>query len=378
MNNKNAKELIKKYNAGTASEDEKNLVESWFLHLKSNQSEHMLSEEDIDRNTDAVWTSLQQQLPLRTVSLWPRIVAAAVIAVAIFGTALWYVGNKEIDKQGQEFVDVGPGKNGATLTLANGQKIYISDNKAGKLAEEKGVSISKTKDGQIIYTILDNSVAGNAMNTLQTLNGQQTQVRLPDGTVVYLNSASTLTYPSSFARLEKRKVELSGEGYFKVSKDKAHPFIVKTARQEVEVLGTEFNINSYADEPSIATTLLEGSIKITKDNKISKILKPNQQAINSERGITINDVEAQFFIDWKEGFFMFNNEDMERIMKRVSRWYNVRVVFENSSLKDKTFEGVISRYDNISSVIKVLEGTGLAQFKLNNGVLTIKEKLKAD
>jgi transmembrane sensor len=270
MNSQQAKELLKKYNNGTASEDEKNLVESWFLNLKSNQSDHGLSDEVIDRNTNEVWSSLKAHLPRRSVRLWPRIVAAAAIAVVIFGAGLWYFGDKRISNDGQEIADVRPGKNGATLTLANGNKIYISDNKAGKLADESGVSISKTADGQIVYTVVNqDGQSSNAINTLQTSNGEQTQIRLPDGTVVYLNSASSLRYPASFTKLSKRTVELSGEGYFKVSKDKSHPFIVKTGKQDVEVLGTEFNINSYANEPVIRTTLLEGSVKVSGENNVA-------------------------------------------------------------------------------------------------------------
>jgi transmembrane sensor len=372
MNSQQAKELLKKYNNGTASEDEKNLVESWFLNLKSNQSDHGLSDEVIDRNTNEVWSSLKAHLPRRSVRLWPRIVAAAAIAVVIFGAGLWYFGDKRISNDGQEIADVRPGKNGATLTLANGNKIYISDNKAGKLADESGVSISKTADGQIVYTVVNqDGQSSNAINTLQTSNGEQTQIRLPDGTVVYLNSASSLRYPASFTKLSKRTVELSGEGYFKVSKDKSHPFIVKTGKQDVEVLGTEFNINSYANEPVIRTTLLEGSVKVSGENNVAKILKPNQQAVNSAKGIEVLDVEAQFFVDWKEGFFMFNNEDLESIMNRLSRWYNVKVVYADPSLKSKTFVGTISKYENISRVIDVLEGTGLATFRINKNLITI-------
>ncbi|SMC88770.1 FecR family protein [Pedobacter africanus] len=311
----------------------------------------------------------------KQIKLWPRIVAAAAIAAVVFGAGVWYFGNKpELNNSGQFVSDIGPGKNGATLTLANGQKILINDALTGNIASESGVKISKTADGQIIYEVTGAGHGTLAYNTLTTTRGEQTQLRLPDGTLVYLNSESTLRYPTSFTKSDKRMVSLEGEGFFNVSKDKQHPFIVKTGAQEVEVLGTQFNINSYSDEHAIKTTLIEGSVKVTNANSVSKILKPNQQSTVLGKDIKVDNVEAQFFVDWKEGFFMFDNETLESIMNRVSRWYNVKVVYEDAVLKKEKASGTVSKFNNISSVLQALEQSDLAKFKLSNGILTISKK----
>lgn len=370
------KHLASKWKDGSITAKEAKEFAAWY---NADQDKEILIPEQFAKDLDCLSKSMFDAIllkikPTKRVSLWPRIAAAAIIMV-IFGAGIWYFGNITHFNQTEQIADKDPGKNGAILTLANGKKIYISDNKTGVLANEPGVSISKTADGQIIYTINDSAgELRGGFNTLQTSNGEQTQVRLPDGTVVYLNSASSLKYPTSFTKLEKRMVELSGEGYFNVSKDKIHPFIVKTEHQEVEVLGTQFNINSYAGETVTRTTLLEGSVKITGKNKIIKVLKPNQQAINFATGMEIVDVEAQFFVDWKEGFFMFNKENLESIMKRVARWYNVKVIYEDPKLKSEIISGTISKYEKISSLVSVLERSGLATFKIDKDVVTISLK----
>lgn len=306
---------------------------------------------------------------------WARVAAAASILLVASLSFYFYKSKNAADNHNTIAYanDIAPGKNGATLTLANGQKILINDALAGNIATQSGVKISKTKDGQIIYEVTG-SDSELAYNTLTTTRGQQSQVRLPDGTFVFLNSESVLTYPTSFAKSDKRIVSLEGEGFFDVSKNKSHPFIVKTSGQEVEVLGTQFNINSYNDERTIKTTLIEGSVKVTNANSVSKILKPNQQSTVSDMGIKVDNVEAQFFVDWKEGFFMFDNETLESIMNRVSRWYDVKVVYENTALQKEKASGTVSKFDNISSVLQALEQSDLAKFKLSNGVLTISAK----
>lgn len=375
MNQLEIENLIKRYNKGLCTEDEKALLETWYIEWNkdkildiSDQSLH----DDLLINRQTVLQQIRSDD--RSYSLWSRIVAAAAVIIVLFGVSLWYFSKDELSNDKLIVHDIAPGKDGATLTLANGQKISINEMLVGDIATQAGVKISKTKDGQLIYEITSNEHSELAYNTLATARGQQSQVRLPDGTLVFLNSESALRYPTSFRNSDKRIVSLEGEGFFEVSKDKKHPFIVKTRGQEVEVLGTQFNINSYADQRSIRTTLIEGSVKVTSVNNVSKILKPDQQAINSGDGIELVDVESQFFVDWKEGFFMFNNESLESITNRVARWYNIKVVYEDNGLKTKTFIGTISKYENISKVIETLEGTAMASFKLNKDVLTISKR----
>lgn len=374
------KELLKSYREGSATADEHSLLERWYNAVPSGIGMRV-TEQELQDAKNSMWMGLQSELGISqekkgTIPFYRRWTSvAAVLIILGLGAATFYVFDAKKDASAAAVADIAPGKNGAILTLSNGKRILVNDALAGNIASESGVKISKTADGQIVYTVSD--VKGentNASNTLQTSNGEQTQIRLPDGTIVFLNAASSLKYPTSFASKAKRAVELSGEGYFQVSRDKAHPFVVKTARQEVEVLGTKFNINSYESETVIRTTLIEGSVKVTGADKISKILRPNQQAVNSAYGIKVLDVEAQFFIDWKEGFFMFNNENLESIVNRVSRWYNVKVVFADPSLKTEIVTGTISKYENISSVVRILKRSGLAEFQIENNVLRISKK----
>ena len=313
--------------------------------------------------------------PTRKTYLLPRIVAIAASLLLVLGVGLWFNGKLRNSFSARMHQDLAPGKDGAILTLANGRKININDAAKGRLADESGVTISKNNDGQIIYTVNEQSGQANgSINTLETSRGEQIQIRLPDSTIVFLNAASSLKYPSTFNGLAKRSVELSGEGYFQVHKDKAHPFIVKSRQQEVQVLGTIFNISSYADDVTVKTTLLEGSVQLTDQNNDTKILKPNQQAINRGNNIEVVQVEAHLLVDWKEGFFLFNQESLEQLMKRVSRWYNVEVRYENPALKKESISGTISKYKQLSSLLLELEKSGIAEFELDKNILTIREK----
>lgn len=306
--------------------------------------------------------------------LWPRVVAAAV-AIIIIGAGLFYYNVKQKDQPEQavvHHVDIEPGKQGATLTLASGQKIRLSDAVNGELAKEAGVSITKSEDGQLVYEIQNSESDGNKINTLSTSNGETYKLRLPDGSLVWLNAASSLTYTASLIERGKRTVRLNGEGYFQVAKDKAHPFIVESNGQQIEVLGTHFNVSAYGDDPQTKTTLEEGSIKIASGAE-RRILKPNQQAILSEKGIQVKEIDAELALAWKSGFFLFDRESLESIMIKVARWYDVEVMYTDPALKAKTFTGTISRFEKISQVFSMLEQNEVANFKIEGRKITISK-----
>lgn len=293
--------------------------------------------------------------------LWARItVAASILLIASIGLYFysikqsWLVQGELVYQQ-----DVAPGKNGATLTLANGQQILINDALVGNIAEQSGVRISKTADGQLVYEVLDNGSGKLAYNTLSTSRGEQTQVRLPDGTLAFLNAESSLRYPASFAKQGIREVTLSGEGYFEVAKDKAHPFVVLTDGQRVEVLGTHFNINSYKDEKAVRTTLLEGAVKVN-----DQVLKPNQQSVLLGGKIRIGEVDVEQVVAWKNGSFLFEDEPLSSIMRKIERWYDVEVVYEDAVDQNKLYWGGVSRYDKVSKVLEKLTLTGNIHFKI--------------
>lgn len=296
--------------------------------------------------------------------LWPRLIAAASILIIIGIGLYFYKTNEQSTQETAYRQDVSPGKNKATLTLANGEKISITDVNTGNIASQSGVQISKSPDGQIIYEINSKNSGKLEFNTLTTARGEQARLRLPDGSVVYLNAASSLKYPTSFASLKHRSVELSGEGYFEISKDKLHPFIVRSAKQEVEVLGTHFNINAYSDERALKTTLLEGSIRLTSMDR-SEILKPNEQAILINNQITVNEVDPDETVAWKNNEFLFKNDDFKANMRKIARWYDVDVIYEANAPENFRFGGFLSRSRNLSAVLRLMEKTGAVHFRID-------------
>jgi transmembrane sensor len=263
--------------------------------------------------------------------------------------------------------DIPPGGNRALLTLPGAGPIVLNDSSSRQLENRTGGSIVKAGSGILVYKA--NAQAGHSgteteiFNTISTPRGGQYQVILPDGTHVWLNAASSLRFPSAF-KGEKRLVKLNGEAYFEVAKNKRMPFIVQTENQEVEVLGTHFNISSYTDETATKTTLLEGSVKVTAQTG-QKVLSPGEQAQTNKdtRMIKVMPVSIEDAIAWKNGYFVFNDEKLESIMHRVSRWYDVEYHFEGKQ-GDLSFLGVVERSKNISSLLKVLESTGNVHFKI--------------
>lgn len=391
---------------GSISAAEKEQLSAWIAESEENLNwyQEFIKEETLTANikrynrvnTAAVYHKLEaklaasldpivsKQTQTTKIQLWSKIAVAAAAVVAIaFGI---YFFNASRHPEGIEAkrdlsdytTKIVPGTNGATLTLANGKKIYLKDAASGAIANAASTLISKTADGKIVYTAKDQLDGTAEYNTLETHKGEQIQVVLPDQSIVYLNAASSLTYPSSFGKLKERIVKLTGEGYFEVSKDKTHPFIVQTSRQEVEVLGTHFNINAYSDESGTKTTLLEGSVAVsslrggtTKQSSQSITLKPNQQATLTNNKIKVADVEAEDAVDWKNGYFMFNSETLESAVNRIGRWYNVEISYDNPEIKKETFFGRVSRYEDLAKVLTMLEGTGVAKFKLEGRTIRI-------
>jgi transmembrane sensor len=298
--------------------------------------------------------------------LWFKIAAVLLLCTGAVFFKINY------GKQGH-LADVAPGGNKAVLTLADGSKIILDKADNGNLANQGGVRITKADDRQLVYTLNANSgqtehVNEVLTNTISTPRGGQYQVNLPDGTRVWLNAASSLKFPLSFAGLKERKVELKGEAYFEVERDVSKPFVVQSDQQIVQVLGTHFNINSYSDEPDTKTTLLEGAVKVTalKGAKVEQaFLKPGQQSrINSaSRHVNVVSVDPMVEIAWKNGQFFFENESIENIMKQISRWYDVEVIYEDE-IAGKTVWGSVTRYANVSKVLSILELTGGIHFKV--------------
>lgn len=333
-------------------------------------------------DTDKKWAELKQQIQPehidknankkdQQIKLWPRISAAVAAILIIVGIGLT-LQKEDQDVKNIFHNDIPAGINSATLTLDNGKKIILSNTNSGKLASEAGILISKSADGEVIYSIKDqNEGAANKTHTLETVNGQTYRLQLPDQSKVWLNASSSIKFPASFAGLKSRKVELTGEAYFEISKDKEHPFIVKTNQQEVQVLGTHFNINSYPDKQNTSTTLLEGSVKITNEHQKEQLLKPGETAlVNNSENILVSPADIKSTMAWKNGDFRFNEERIDEIMLKISRWYDIEVTYQGPVSKEK-FSGKISRNKNISEVLNMLSYSNAVKFIVEGRRVTV-------
>ncbi|RYY37743.1 MAG: FecR family protein [Sphingobacteriaceae bacterium] len=259
-----------------------------------------------------------------------------------------------------------PGGNKAMLTLANGQTVILDSASNGIIASAGDNNVVKTADGELVYQPAANAVNNNAAayNTLSTPKGGEYQVTLPDGTKVWLNAASSLSYPQQFTGNE-RKVKLTGEAYFEVAKNKKKPFYVEVNDVEVKVLGTHFNISGYADDDNITTTLLEGAVQVSK-NKAASTLIPGQKAVtnNGSAAIVVSTADVGDAIAWKNGYFTFSDDDITGIMKKVSRWYDVEVVYEGNP-SDEKFGGTFYRAKSITELLDYLRRIGNNSFKIS-------------
>lgn len=383
MNKYKAQELIDKYEQGLCNAEEMALVESWFIDAL-NKSEGIDEELDYVKKEREILNLLPVTAGKTKVKrLWLGIeVVAAAVAAVVFGLWFYNYNNKELLKQVQDVVyknDVAPGKNTATLTLANGKVINLSDTKTGVVV---GTEL-KYRDGTRVNTLVSSVGAEGIgmMLTASTPRGGTYQITLPDGTRVWLNADSKISFPAQF-EVNERKVLLEGEAYFEVAKVLAPdrmrvPFIVATAKQEVSVLGTHFNINAYMDEHSTKTTLLEGSVRVAAladkvvVNRHSIKLLPGQQSIvNSSNRISMKEVDVNTVVDWKRGEFTFTDEPLEHIMRRVSRWYNVEIVYKDVDPEIR-FVGTISRFEQLSNVLDVLQATGKVHFNIEGRSVTV-------
>jgi transmembrane sensor len=315
---------------------------------------------------------------VKGISYWPRIAAAIFIIMgAFFFFTKINIGNGDTISY-QE--DIKPGKNKALLVLASGETINLSEAKTGVVIDPRKIAYN---DGTEINSASINGTSeaegskdASQFNRLSTPQGGQYQIVLADGTRVWLNAASSLKFPSAF-KSDIRNVELMGEAYFEVAKSKI-PFVVVANNQEVEVLGTHFNINSYADERYIKTTLIEGLVRVSLfDAKLSRSaanpvkLFPGQQSINYGRDLKVVEVQTESIVDWKNGDFIFKKENLSQIMRKVARWYDVKVVYDNNIDLNQTFSGQVSRSKNISEILRGLQSTGRIKFKIEDKTVTV-------
>lgn len=375
--------LAKKYLDGQATAAEQQILHEWYDHVNEGDTEIVdtVEPETLDNVKNRMFNHLRQEIaqskttalvqdkviPVRILpgrKKWIPWAAAALLLLSAGG--LWLLQHRQQAKPVNTGT-IAPGSNKARLTLANGSVVELNESTDGTIAQEGGTKVSKQK-AALIYNA-GASTGKAAINILTVPRGGNYQVVLPDGTKVWLNAASELKYPTAFTGRE-RTVSITGEGYFEVAKNAAKPFIVKTGRLQVEVLGTQFNMMAYEEEQTIKTTLLEGSVKVITPYG-SSMLQPGEQAQLGMDGVVkvVPVTDANQVIAWKNGFFSFRKADIATIMREISRWYDVDIQYEGSITK-RRFTGKVLRSYNLSETLSVLEASDL-HFRLEGKQITV-------
>lgn len=334
---------------------------------------------DTKSETERVWREIQGKLNkeshYRNKWIFPLTVAIAAIILIVS----LVIRDKKVEPsfvaatQNETVQPILPGTNKATLTLNDGSVHNLTS--AGNLIlTEDGASISN-EGTKLKYTEKDIVPQKIKYNTLTVPRGGEFSLQLSDGTKVWLNSESVLHYPVQFSDKERR-VELTGEAFFEVARNEKSPFFVESGQQTVEVFGTEFNISCYKENQFVYTTLVKGSVEVFCSNKpgIRQILAPNEQSRlgKSDEIISKRAVDPYQYIAWKEGRFVFRDQNLEEIMSNLAKWYDVEVVFANEGLKEIKFTGNLKRYEDFEEVLKKIEKTNEVEFRIEGKIITIK------
>lgn len=375
-------DLAYKWKNNTITPEEKKKLDEWYQQYPSKKliwtkdSDEEALKKRLLQNILSKKGGYAGQFRKKPASIAVYKYAAAALVVVAFG--IWFlIGNQDVDNQNtvvaHSVIDIEPGRQTATLVLGNGEEMQLDTISNGVISTHDKVAITKTgaaidyhekqfgedKKEQICY------------NTIYTNRGNQFQIILADGTKVWLNSESSIRYPTQFNG-NTREVELTGEAYFEVVKNKQQPFYVNVKGIEVEVLGTHFNVNAYADEPFIKTTLVEGSVKVNRED-YSVLISPGEQAMaaNSETGIKVLKVDVQQVLAWQQGFFEFTNISLPEITRQIGRWYNVDIKLEDGKYNER-FGGRISKNLNLEKVLELLRTSGIEFEMKEDRVLVVK------
>lgn len=364
MNKDEAQDLLRRYTNNQCTPKEKILVERWYLK-ESGQPDSEEVNNDISGRQKEIWQGTLKKAGLpaerNNVRLFLQIATAAAILLFIgIGVYFFKLRENPLVQKVNMVADPLPGGKKAILTLSDGSRIILDDISNGTLAMQGNIMIRKSADGQIIY---DASGAANdaaterGYNMISTPRGGEYQVILPDGSKVWLNSASSIYFPTTFEG-RQRIVTLTGEAYFEVAKDPARPFQVSANAIKVSVLGTHFNLMAYNDEASVKATLLEGSITVSSGSS-SALVKPGEQADINAKTISVSKTDVEESVAWKNGYFYFKKTDIKSVMRQISRWYDIDVEY-SARIPETVFSGKMYRKVNASKMLEIL-----SYFKVN-------------
>ncbi|TDQ75437.1 FecR family protein [Sphingobacterium yanglingense] len=363
----NLQDLLKRYNEGSASPEEKRQVEAWYLSI--GEKPQLIDQEILLAHFSEGKHEIQQLYKTKRIRpVWKNIAAAAVVLVFIAGAYFMRGVDTASDSQLVAKDSIQPGEETAIFSMANGEELDLKAMVAGATLHQGGVEIVKLATGgiQINQTGADELQP----STIKTPKGGEFDITLPDGSLVKLNADSELKLLAGYNKADRR-IDLSGEAFFDVQKS-SKPFVVRTAKQKVTVLGTQFNIKAYASELETTTKLLRGSVKVSSNVSGKEVLmKPGDQIVNKNDELLLSSKEKQQ-IDWVDKEFVFNEKTAEELMNDIARWYNLEVEFENDELKTKRFTGRIERYSKLTKVIAVLEATEVLNFEIEGRKIIVK------
>lgn len=383
-------QLIYRDLVGKLSTNEKERLDEWKnedevnLHLYN----RIVSKEDLKKDFDLYnktdYRSAQSEMEKR-ISLYKshrlkRIVALSLKVAAVFILAiglLWnFYPNEVINTNPIVSNRIVPGEAKASLTLGDGTKISLDSFFNDTIVKNDGALITAS-ESQINYTPeVKNEKAENLVyNTLDIPRGGEYRLTLADGTKVWLNSQTKLKFPVKFLGKE-RKVFLEGEAYFQVAHNKKKPFRVIAQDQTIEVLGTGFNVSSYKEDGEIFTTLVEGKVKVSTEVNKSLHLTPGEQSVFDVKNKSINKrkVDVMQYVAWKDGKFVFEEQTLDQIMEKLSRWYDVNVFYQNQEAKSMVFKGIVPRYGDFNDILNILEKTGEVTFRIKGNTVIISHK----
>lgn len=374
MNELELKNLLKRFREGNCTEEEKELLETWF-DLKSGSTEWSWENEGEkeavrSRMAAGLRDAVRAEKPRSfRIGYWSA--AASILLVLMAG---WYVvklrKNNLVEKSDYRQAVVAPGTTQAMLTLSDGSSVLVDDAAKGVVSNEGNTQVIKTDDGELAYQEKGANTGAAARNTLYVPRGGTFQVTLPDGSRVWLNSSTSMTFLAGNSGTE-RLVELKGEAYFEVKQDKKRPFRVLSNGTEVLVTGTHFNVSAYEDDNHVAATLAEGQVIVSK-NQEKQVLKPGQQAtIGSSGTIKVAEVDVESALAWKEGYFVFEEQDLPTIMKMVARWYDVEVEYKGTPPSQR-FGGTFSKSKGLDGLLTYLEQLSTIHFTKQGKKITIQ------
>lgn len=382
MDELRAKELLKKYTDGTATPEERQLVETYFFRYLA-KKDALPGEERLLNDQADVRAFLQGHIapdegaPIKVRKLWPRIAAAASVLL-LLSTGAYFILHKTPAQQTAQNdpEQISPVQKGVVLTIAKGQQIILQQNHNGRIAVMANTQITQT--GNILnYQQNQPDAQKQEMQTLTNNSGSKFTVDLADGSEATLDVASSLTYPVAF-NANDRRVSMTGQVYFKVKHDTRHNFLVDYRNEETRDIGTEFNINAYDDEPLVKTTLITGAISVRLSNLKTGglLLKPGEQVIADGDNLKVAPANIEESTAWLQGQMVFHHQTLEAIMRNVARIYNVTVIWKDPETKKLTFGGSVTRSEKLATILNYFRKAGDVDFLVEGKTVTVIRKKK--